>query len=113
MERAAAMASLSTVLGLADLPEEVRGGAPSGISTVFSNHADSAIGQPIPDEGVSFNSAVTDLERDLLFQSLKKTGGNKMQAAKLLNMKRTTFVEKLKRLGITELEMTQDCPADR
>ncbi|HWP43609.1 MAG TPA: helix-turn-helix domain-containing protein [Blastocatellia bacterium] len=45
---------------------------------------------------------MTELERALLFRSLKMTGGNKMQAAKLLNMKRTTFVEKLKRLGFSE-----------
>jgi len=37
---------------------------------------------------------VSNLERELLLQTLDKTGGNKMQAAKLLNMKRTTLVEK-------------------
>jgi len=43
---------------------------------------------------------VTRVERELLLQSLSKAGGNKMRAARLLNMKRTTFVEKLKRLQI-------------
>ena len=31
-------------------------------------------------------------------RSLERTGGNKGRAAKLLNLKRTTLVEKLKRL---------------
>jgi DNA-binding NtrC family response regulator len=31
-----------------------------------------------------------------------------MQAAKLLNMKRTTFVEKLKRLGIPDIKVEAD-----
>ena len=38
------------------------------------------------------------IERSLIKQSLERTRGNKRQAAKLLNLKRTTLVEKLKRL---------------
>jgi len=102
MERAAAMSSIKTVITLADLPEEVRGGAASGISTILPATADLQIQEPIPEGGMSFDTIVTEVERELLFKSLKKTGGNKMQAARLLNMKRTTFVEKLKRLGISE-----------
>ena len=54
----------------------------------------------IPDEGIDFSEVVSQIERKLLLQTLNKTGGNKMQAAKLLNMKRTTLVEKIKRLNI-------------
>ena len=36
---------------------------------------------------------------DSLAYALERTGGNKGQAAKLLNLKRTTLVEKLKRLS--------------
>ena len=38
------------------------------------------------------------IERELIQLSLERTGGNKGQAARLLNLKRTTLVEKLKRL---------------
>jgi DNA-binding NtrC family response regulator len=41
-------------------------------------------------------------------QTLNKTGGNKMQAAKLLNMKRTTLVEKIKRLNIEDTEPDEE-----
>ena len=40
----------------------------------------------------------SSIERELIQRSLERTGGNKGQAARLLNLKRTTLVEKLKRL---------------
>jgi transcriptional regulator with PAS, ATPase and Fis domain len=58
----------------------------------------------IPEEGINFQEIVTDMERDLILQSLRKTKGNKKLAAKLLNLKRTTLIEKIKRIGIGELE---------
>lgn len=53
----------------------------------------------IPDEGINFTSIVSQLERDLILQCLEKTGGNKRQAARLLNLSRTTLIDKLHRLG--------------
>jgi DNA-binding NtrC family response regulator len=99
MERAAALTGLAPVIRLRDLPEEVRGGATSGVTAALAT-APSQGADSIPDEGLNFDAVVTEVERELLLQSLNKSGGNKMRAAKLLNMKRTTFVEKLKRLQI-------------
>jgi len=56
----------------------------------------------IPSDGVDFNSVISDLEKRLIFESLRATGGNKKRAASLLQLKRTTFVEKLKRMGSLE-----------
>src|SRR5204862_3401800 len=53
----------------------------------------------IPDEGINFTTVVSQLERELILRSLEKTGGNKRQAARLLNMSRTTMIDKLQRLG--------------
>ncbi|MBZ5495417.1 MAG: sigma-54 dependent transcriptional regulator [Acidobacteriia bacterium] len=53
----------------------------------------------IPEDGVNFNTLISELERRLILQSLRVTGGNKKRAASLLQLKRTTFVEKLKRMG--------------
>jgi len=53
----------------------------------------------IPDEGLSFTSVVSQLERELILRSLEKTGGNKRQAARLLQLSRTTLIDKLHRLG--------------
>jgi DNA-binding NtrC family response regulator len=100
MERAAALTGAVATIQLGDLPEEVRGGAVSGVTPALASDAPALPETAIPDQGLSFDAVVTKVERELLLQSLSKTGGNKMQAAKLLNMKRTTFVEKLKRLQI-------------
>ena len=54
----------------------------------------------IPDEGIHFTSVVSQLERDLILRCLEKTGGNKRQAARLLNLSRTTFIDKLQRLSV-------------
>jgi two-component system, NtrC family, response regulator AtoC len=99
MERAAALTGAASNIHLQDLPEEVRGGSPTGITPILLQEMPAP--EPLPDEGVNFDAVVTKVERELLLQSLNKAGGNKMRAAKLLNMKRTTFVEKLKRLQIS------------
>ena len=52
----------------------------------------------LPEQGVDLGRLVADIERELIERSLERTNGNKGQAAKLLNLKRTTLVEKLKRL---------------
>jgi DNA-binding NtrC family response regulator len=54
----------------------------------------------IPDDGIHFNTIVSDLEKRLILQSLQVSGGNKKKAASLLHLKRTTFVEKLRRMGM-------------
>ena len=55
---------------------------------------------PIPDEGINLVSIVSQLERELILRCLEKTGGNKRQAAKLLNLSRTTLIDKLHRLNV-------------
>jgi DNA-binding NtrC family response regulator len=100
MERAAALSGARLDIQWHDLPEEVRGGAEFGVSTPLAEVRlpVPAIPTAIPDEGLSYEAIVATVERELLLKSLKKTGGNKVRAAKLLHMKRTTFAEKLKRL---------------
>jgi two-component system response regulator PilR (NtrC family) len=51
-----------------------------------------------PEEGIDFARYVEGIELSLIRRSLERTQGNKRQAAKLLNLKRTTLIEKLKRL---------------
>ncbi len=47
--------------------------------------------------GIDFNSMVSQFESQLILHALTLTGGNKREAAKLLNLKRTTLIEKIKR----------------
>ncbi|HOI74170.1 MAG TPA: sigma-54 dependent transcriptional regulator [Syntrophales bacterium] len=72
-----------------DLPEKIAS-RKSRVEQVYS--------VDFPDEGVNFNDMVIQFEKDLLLKALEKSGGVKNRAAKLLNLNRTTLVEKLKRL---------------
>jgi DNA-binding NtrC family response regulator len=101
IERAVALVGLRPMILPTDLPAEVqRSNRNLFLSEIY-----------IPDEGVNFNTEVSNVEKELILQSLKKSGGNKKQAAKLLNLKRTTLIEKLKRLNLVEF-LNVD-PSDR
>ncbi len=103
MERAAAISGAADTIHIADLPEEIRQHAPATPPSDMRLTPTSLVDPHIlPLEGLSLDAVVTNIERELLLRSLNQTGGNKMQAAKLLKMKRTTFVEKLKRLQIED-----------
>lgn len=88
MERAFALSPGRAQIEVSDLPEELRTArgatAPDEV----------AIGEP----GVEFDRLVEDFERELIRRALDKSGGNKRVAADLLQLKRTTLIEKLKRL---------------
>ncbi len=53
-----------------------------------------------PEEGVDFQEVVFQLERKLLTEGLKRSGGNRSRAAAYLNLKRTTLLEKIRRLQL-------------
>jgi len=80
---------------VADLPAKMI------VSSEIRRPAESYCG--FPEKGMDLNKAVEDFEKDLLYKALKKTSGVKSRAAKLLGINRTTLVEKLKRLKITDL----------
>jgi len=64
----------------------------------------------LPAEGLDFRNTVDDFERQVIRQALAQTAGNKSKAARLLNMRRTTFIEKLKRLSLSDAD--GDEPSD-
>jgi transcriptional regulator with GAF, ATPase, and Fis domain len=51
-------------------------------------------------EGICLNTAVSEFEKNLIYQSLEKANWVKNKAAKLLQVKRTTLVEKIKRYDL-------------
>jgi DNA-binding NtrC family response regulator len=83
-------------IGIGDLPPKllIQGNAPPPPS--LSLRID------LPADGINFNEMVSQFEKDLLLQALCKTSGVKNRAAKLLNLNRTTLVEKLKRFKILD-----------
>ena len=88
IEHAVAMSGAALDITPALLPAEITN---PGQSTLLS-------AVTIPDEGIDFTAVVSQLERELITRSLEKTGGNKRQAARLLNLSRTTLIDKLHRL---------------
>jgi len=69
---------------------------------VLRNSAAAAIPTiALPDEGLDFEQIVAHMERTILEQALRKTGGNKAQAAGMLRLKRTTLSAKLRSLART------------
>jgi DNA-binding NtrC family response regulator len=90
VERMVALTGNRTALMPEDLPPEIQNSNGHSPNAVFE----------IPEEGINFTNIVVDMERELIVQGLRKANGNKKLAAKLLNLKRTTLIEKIKRIGL-------------
>ena len=89
IERAVAFSAGRAQIDVADLPSELQHAEPPPIAASLS----------LPDDGLDLGQLVVNIEREMIQRALERTSGNKGQAAKLLHLKRTTLVEKLKRLG--------------
>jgi two-component system response regulator PilR (NtrC family) len=87
VERALTLSSGRAQIDVAALPVDVQASGAAGAAVPV-----------LPDAGFDLESYIGGLERDLITQSLERTGGNRRQAATLLGLKRTTLVEKLKRM---------------
>ncbi|MGV1099445.1 sigma 54-interacting transcriptional regulator [Thiovibrio sp. JS02] len=89
VERMVILAGGETIT-LEDLPErllEARSEAPERI-------------EEIPEQGFFLNDMVADFEKRLILQALEQTSWIKNRAAKLLNVNRTTLIEKMKRFKL-------------
>lgn len=60
-----------------------------------------SVEMPLPEGRVDFEAIVANLERRMIEQALRKTNGNKSQAAGLLGLKRTTLSAKMRNLAAT------------
>jgi len=89
IERAVALGGGRTQIEVADLPAEVQSASEAPLSQEVS----------LPIDGLDLDAYVGSIERELIYRALEKSGGNKGQAAKLLGLKRTTLVEKVRRMG--------------
>ncbi len=90
IERMVTLLPKRAQIEVADLPDDIRGASPAAASAV---HAD-----PMTDHGVDLDGYLSNVELMLIRKALDRTSGNKRQAADLLQIKRTTLIEKLKRL---------------
>ena len=89
VERAIALGGGREEIDIADLPPEVQ----------TEQQSEPAPSVDLPEEGLDLPAHLAAVERDLLRRALDRTGGNRNKAADLLRIKRTTLVEKLRRIG--------------
>jgi len=87
---------------------EVDADADAPLSATASAAAVAAAVQ-LPVEGLDLRAYLTAIERALIEQALASANGTVAHAARLLNLRRTTLVEKLRKLGIGAAEcLTED-----
>ncbi len=94
VERALALGGGRRRIDVDDLPADIRGAEVAPTLT-----------PGLPESGVDLPALVLDFERHLIDQALMRTEGNRGAAARLLGLKRTTLVEKLRRLSATDSEV--------
>lgn len=59
-------------------------------------------GVSFPEEGMQLKQHLLEIERTLIKQALGKAKGNVSQTARLLNLQRTTLIEKINKYGLSE-----------
>jgi sigma-54 specific flagellar transcriptional regulator A len=62
----------------------------------------------LPQEGLDLRAHLLSIERRLVEQALERSNGTVAHAARLLNLRRTTLVEKLRKLGMAVEAATED-----
>ncbi len=89
IERAVALSFGKIELGSEDLPREI---LDEGLIEMPVLH--------VGGDGFSLDEVLASYEQKMLYQALEHSGWVKTRAAELLKIKRTTLIEKMKRLGI-------------
>ncbi len=83
---------------------DVHAGSPgTGVETTTvapHPHPAPPVGIQWGDNGIDFNSLISDFEDRLILEAISRSGGNKKEAARLLNLKRTTLIEKIKKKNL-------------
>jgi DNA-binding NtrC family response regulator len=87
VERAIAMIGSRTQIEVGDLPADLQATSEDKAKPSLD----------LPEEGLDLPALVSQIEKDLIDRALSRTDQNKGAAARLLGLKRTTLVEKLKR----------------
>ena len=88
IERALAMLGSRTQVEVGDLPGDLQ---------VAAEDSARPSSLTLPEEGLDLPALVAQIEKEMIDRALARTDNNKGAAARLLGLKRTTLVEKLKR----------------
>ncbi len=88
IERALAMLGGRPQIEVTDLPPDLQ---PTGAESVTPS-------LDLPEQGLDLPALIATIEKDLIDRALSRTAQNRGAAARLLGLKRTTLVEKLRRM---------------
>ena len=106
--------SIGSTITPRDLPEKVLGDTPKekwqplekdeegNPAQILQHSLRQSFHVGIPEEGINLKKIVEEFEKELLLEALEKTGWVKNKAANLLDLNRTTLVEKLKKMKIAK-----------
>ncbi len=89
IERMVLLAATSEICE-SDLPSEMLEAAPSALP----------LAPQVPPSGLSMPQVLREIETNMIVQALELSHNNKNQAAKLLDLHRTTLLEKMKKRGL-------------
>jgi len=84
------------LIGIDDVPQKLHQSRSDNSSMGFGG----LMKDGFPDEGLPLEETVVQFENELILKALEKTRWNKNKAAQLLQMNRTTLVEKIKKRGL-------------
>ncbi len=109
IERLAIMHPGETV-ELHDLPAKFRAKAGTGLAETDITLPEPGLGlEPhLPAEGLDLKEYLNELEITLIRQALEESAGIVAHAAKLLGMRRTTLVERMRKFGISRPESSPE-----
>jgi sigma-54 dependent transcriptional regulator, flagellar regulatory protein len=89
-----------------DLPAAGNGSHDEAMPAVAGNVLPMQAAVALPAEGMDLRAYLENLERSLITRALEAAGGTVAQAARLLGLRRTTLVEKLRKYGLAASELT-------
>jgi two-component system response regulator HydG len=95
VERACALSS-GPILHLGDLPTQLQ---QQGLE---ARRSAAAAGEPTAEGALPQLTTLADLERQAILGAIRTLNGDKLQAAKLLGIGKTTLYRKLKEYGIAD-----------
>jgi len=90
-----------------DLPQELRSDATGDIESARYTHADDSEAGRQSADSMSFRKTIETNERAMLMDALTHSDGNQSRAAAALNIKLSTFRDKLAKYGIRPPEIKQ------
>ncbi|PLX78771.1 MAG: DNA-binding response regulator [Desulfuromonas sp.] len=80
------------------------GDLPPHIATDLDDSMAAILRPRVTEEGIDMVRTIEEIERNMICEALELTGGVKARAADLLRINRTTLVEKIKRLNLSDAD---------